>query len=222
MSFSLAMLKAMKAEGLDFEACIRVLESDEPVVDSAADKRRAWDRERKREAKRLSGGNSGGNPPDAPPHDIDILPPKKDLPQEAKASLPQGAKAKRVAIAWPCPAKVDPAHWQDFLANRKRKRCPQTQTALDGVLADIAAIADDEWPPGKLVKHAAAKGWASINDPRKPMNGPQNGLQRQPSLRGTRPDPALDLYRAAVAEEQRENSEADRGTRPALPSYGPI
>jgi hypothetical protein len=168
MSFNVATLEALQAEGLDLAACIRVLSTVEPKPDTAADKRRAWDRERKAEkrAEAKSGGMSGGNPPDVGSNDRDILTSREDLPQEPNGSLPQGAKRTKSAVRWSCPLGVQPGHWSDFLANRSRKRCAQTQTAYDAVLADIAKFADDEWPPGRLVEHAAAKGWASINDPR--------------------------------------------------------
>lgn len=56
--------------------------------------------------------------------------------------------------------------WADFLKNRKRKRQPNTPTAYKGFLDDIKRIADDEWPPGRLLRHAATKGWGGIYDPR--------------------------------------------------------
>jgi hypothetical protein len=76
MSFNVAMLEAMQEEGLDLDACIRILKAGGP--DTAAEKRRAWDRDRKREkreAERASGGKSAGNPPDGFPNDRDILTP---------------------------------------------------------------------------------------------------------------------------------------------------
>ena len=207
MSFNVAMLKAMRDEGLDLDACIRVCEASEKRTDPTNAARQAKHRQTKRNAVTVTR---------YPPYDNSSNPPE-ELPQEANASLPQGAKRKREAVAWPCPAGVKQNHWDDFLAARKRKRCVSTQTALDGVLTDIAEIADDEWPPGRLVEHAAAKGWASINDPRKPMNGQANGKQQQPDSRKT--NPTLDILRAANAEIARSEAGQDyRGTWPALPS----
>jgi hypothetical protein len=59
-----------------------------------------------------------------------------------------------------------PEHWRDFLANRKRKNLPNTPTAHKRLMADIARLTDEEWPPGRLIEHAAARGWAAIYDPR--------------------------------------------------------
>lgn len=166
MSFNAAMLRQMRDEGLDLDACIRVFEAGEQKADPTNAARQARYREKKRNGVTVTALS---------PNDNSILNPEEELPQEAKASLPQGAKTKRSVVPWPCPQGVDPRHWADLMANRKRKRCAQTQTALDGLLADIVQIADDEWPPGRLVQYAAAKGWASINDPRKPVHGNPNG-----------------------------------------------
>jgi hypothetical protein len=165
VSFNHAALQIMLDKGLSLADVVEIAAANEVRRDPTAAARMARMRERKRNGvTRNVTPNNGSN-------DKDILTSKEELPQEAKASLPQGAKIKRDAVSWPCPAGVNPGHWRDFLAARKRKRCVQSQTALDGVLADIDRIADDEWPPGRLVQHAAAKGWASINDPRKPLNG---------------------------------------------------
>lgn len=54
------------------------------------------------------------------------------------------------------------------------------------------------------------------------FEGSGNGTQHQPSLRGSRPDPALDLLRAARAAEAAERSDGQdhRGTRPPLQAIG--
>lgn len=122
------------------------------------------------------------------------------------------AIASCLKVAWPCPDGVEDAHWRDFMAARKRKRCVETQTALDGVMADLARIADDEWPLGRLVQHAAAKGWGSINDPREPRHGQSSG--NVTSLQRNRPNLTA-LLRASSGDP-----ESGFGTRPALPASG--
>jgi hypothetical protein len=214
VSFNVAMLKQMKAEGLDFDASIRVLEAGEKKADATNAARQARHR-----AKKAS--NTVTVTGVTPPNDKELLSPKeKVLPQEANASLPQGAKTKRDAVPWPCPTGVDPSHWRDFLAGRRRKRCVWTQTALDAVLSDLDTISDDEWPPGRLVQHAAAKGWASINDPRKPMNGQGNGQSGTAQRPIPRARPNLtDIIRATSGPS---DFEGGNGTRSALSasSYG--
>lgn len=82
---------------------------------------------------------------------------------------PEGSDArtrKARSAPWPCPEGVDPAHWSDLLANRKSKRLANTATAHAGLLRDLAKLSDDEWPPGRIVQHAAERGWGAIFDPR--------------------------------------------------------
>jgi hypothetical protein len=220
VSFTVAMLKQMREEGLSLDACIRVFEAAGP--DTAAEKRRAYDRQRKAEKRALSGGKSGGNPPDPSPNERDILTPtrkEKTEPKGSSKSLVEleklGAISSCLKAAFSCPEGVDPAHWRDFMKNRRTKRLTNSDTAYAGQLKALAEFSDDEWPPGRLVQFAAEKGWGSINDPRTPKYGqPASNIT---SLRGSRPDPALDLLRAARAAEDRENH---WGTGPPLPAIG--
>lgn len=111
----------------------------------------------------------------------------------------------RAPDAFPRPAWADPQHWSDFLANRRRRARPNTATAHKRLLDDIERLSSDEWPPGRLLEHAAAHGWAGIYDPKDDRhgrsshhrNGSDDGLA---SLRGSRPNPAVDMYLQADAE----------------------
>lgn len=89
-------------------------------------------------------------------------PPLKDT-SEAKASSEKTPRSK--SHPFPCPDGVDPQHWKDFLAARKRKGAVQTETAYLGVLRCLAEYATDEWPPGRLVQRSAEKGWGKIVNP---------------------------------------------------------
>jgi hypothetical protein len=72
---------------------------------------------------------------------------------------------------FPKPEGVDAGHWRDFLANRKRKRLPNTASAHAKLMRDIERFTDAEWPPGRILQHAAESGWAGIYDPRDKRNG---------------------------------------------------
>lgn len=74
-----------------------------------------------------------------------------------------------------CPPDVDPLHWRDFLANRKTKRLTNSETAYRAQLKALAELSDEQWTADRLVQHAAAKGWGSINDPRGDRNGKRTG-----------------------------------------------
>lgn len=77
---------------------------------------------------------------------------------------------------YPKPEWADPIVWSDFLKNRKKKNKPNTATAYKRFCDDIARLSSDEWPPGRLLAHAASEGWAGIYEPRESHNG-QSGNQ---------------------------------------------
>jgi hypothetical protein len=61
--------------------------------------------------------------------------------------------------------------WEDFLSNRKRKKLGNTETAWKAFNDDLQRVSIQTGiPPPKLIEHAAAKGWGSINDPRNQRN----------------------------------------------------
>lgn len=97
------------------------------------------------------------------------------ISSDAKASSVKPRAPRLVASStFPCPDGVDPTHWADLLANRKSKRLTNTATAYAGLLREISRLSDDEWPPGRIVQHAAERGWGAIFDPRE-RNGTRNG-----------------------------------------------
>lgn len=130
----------------------------------------------------------------------------KKLSSEAKASSPR---------PWALPVGVSLQIWTDFLGNRKRKRLGNTPTAWKAFNDDLTRVASQTGiPPPKLIEHAAAKGWGSINAPDEDQG---HGRQSQPSIRGPRPDPTLELVRAATAAQRQDRG--DHGeARLALPA----
>lgn len=95
---------------------------------------------------------------------------------------------------FPKPEWADPQPWQDFLANRQRKKLANTLSAYKRFLDDIYRLADDDWPPGRLLDHAAAHGWAGIYDPREKTNDRRNPTFGRNSERS--PDKRSGLARA--------------------------
>jgi hypothetical protein len=90
---------------------------------------------------------------------------------EEKEKAPLGAKKKEKSAndcvePFPRPDGVDERVWRDFLVNRRRKKLANTPTAHKRLLDDLRRLSDDAWPPGRLVEHAAGKGWGAIYDPR--------------------------------------------------------
>ncbi len=215
------VLDALLAHGATAEMIVAAVKADNAIAEQAVDERRAKDAERQRRHRlsrdvTVTNGDSVTSPsPQSPPLKVSPDPFKNTPPLTPQPTT-------KLVRAWACPIGVDPTHWADFRKNRRTKRLTDSETAYSGQLKALETLSDDEWPPGRLVQFAAEKGWGSINDPRTTMNGTANGQSGQRnSLRGTRPDPALDLYRSAVEAEHREKHEADSRARAALPSYGP-
>jgi hypothetical protein len=188
MSIIATALKHLIAAGVSGDDLVRAvaeMEAAAPApVDQAAEKRRAYDRERKRAAKAK---RSTGIPPETvesaenaePTPSLDKSPPDPQklipTPHTHGGSAPAREAAPKL---WACPEGVELPHWRDFLGNRRRKKLGTSETAYLGQLKLIGNFASDEWPPGRLVQHAAEKGWGTIVDPSE-YETPRNGQRTQ-------------------------------------------
>jgi hypothetical protein len=168
--------------------------------------------------------------PDAPPVDAPDAPPvahrtkdrTRNLTKARLPARPARATKPRKPDPFPRPEGVAAEVWRDFLKCRARKRLSNTPTAHKHLLAALARLACDEWPPGRLVEHAAAKGWGGIYDPRE-----GNGLAGHGRYSGSSAgvvDPLAEAARNARREAEqedraeRENQIFDFGPRLALPA----
>lgn len=181
-----ALIRDLAAAGASAEAIAIAVEAieraqaaaDAPRAAARARKQRQRDRERERDMSRDSHAEVTGQERDDPAPSPSPLP----FPQTPKLTPhplphPEGSDArtrKARATGWPCPEGVDPEHWSDLMANRKSKRLTNTATAQAGLLRDLAKFSDGEWPPGRIVQHAAERGWGAIFDPR-PKHETRNG-----------------------------------------------
>lgn len=104
------------------------------------------------------------------------LPLSPQTPQ-TPTPAPEQTPARVRADKFPCPVWCEKTVWNDLKANRRTKRLTNTETAHRQFVAAIESMADDDWPPGKLVEAIAAKGWGGPHDPRenrKPGNDNRN------------------------------------------------
>ncbi|MES2452510.1 MAG: hypothetical protein V4610_18315 [Pseudomonadota bacterium] len=157
--------------------------------------------------------NAGNASHDAVSAVTGAIPPSLDKsPQTPKINpnprVPVGAPARGAGPArrFPCPDGCDPNDWRDLLANRRTKRLAMTDAAYRKLIRDLAAQADDEWPPGRLLAHAAEKGWAQIFDPRDDPRGASRHGNRPPSRSTTTRNPGEPqnpLVRAVLRSEAR-------------------
>jgi hypothetical protein len=164
MSLSGAMIQALKDEGLDVDAIIRVaLATDRQTGVSNAERQKRY--RDKKKAERNSVTNNGvtvtrNAPPGSSPKDNTQTP---SLPP-AEVSEPVGSSPQ--PRPWALPVGVSLQVWSDFLGNRKRKRLGNTDTAWKGFCDDLNRVASQTGiPPPRLIEHAAKKGWGSINAP---------------------------------------------------------
>lgn len=160
-----ALMQQMSDAGAPMEAiliAVRAIEAKEMEIADrrakAADRKRS-ERLRKRMSRDGHATVEGRSQRHIPNEDTSNL----------SSSSPTGSEERpttaRAGCAFVKPEWADAGHWRDFMANRKRRRMTNSPTAYASFLADVARLADDEWPPGRLLELAAGKGWGSINRP---------------------------------------------------------
>jgi hypothetical protein len=216
------LLNRLAAAGTPMDLIMEVAETlaDAKAAERLLDRRREKDRLRKRahsvdSAETVESAESVEIPsPQSPP--LKSTPdPEKITPPLTPQPQPSAA---RKADPFPRPEWADPQVWLDLLANRRKKNLANTASAHRKLLADIERLVDDHWPPGRILEAAVSRGWGAIyagckdDDDRSQANRGSNGR-----MVGPRPDPTLELVRAAAAaqrEDRRDYGEA----RPALPA----
>jgi hypothetical protein len=128
----------------------------------------------------------------------------------------------------PPPAGVSDAQWSGFVAHRKAKREPMTLRAYELLCSKLREHSCDVWPPGRIIDTIIDRAWLSFERPwldriQEPRNG-QRQIADTRGRRGSRPDPSVDLYNAAVAAEEAErvadNREDSERTWLSLPPIG--
>lgn len=197
MSIIATAVRHLMAAGVTGEALVAAIADMEanqaPAVDPVAEKRRAYDRERKRN--KVSGGipvesaeSAEFTPSLSPPNEIYLTPP---IP------TPVNILPTRKGIDFPMLDCTDADTWRDFLKNRKAKNLPCTATAHKKLRENLARWSQETgWPPGKVFAECVAKGWGAIYDPRDKENG-NNRSNQNNSGRNGRP---VDGFAAALRQ----------------------
>lgn len=211
MSVIATALKHLIAAGMSGDDLVRAVAEMEAASvacspDPVAEKRRAYDRQRKRDAK-VSGGipvestDSAENPSPFDKETLSPTPPIKEINIPTRVMGDAPARKGN----FPVPEGCDPDDWRDLQANRKAKRLPMTPGAYRKILKDLADQSDAEWPPGRVLRHAAESGWAAIYDPRSSQGTRKNGNRpaNDPVDEFVNP-----MVRAAIRREARSQ---DRG-----------
>lgn len=177
-------LKHMLAAGMPHDAIVAAIAEMEasaaPAVDPVAERRREYDRKRKREVRasaRVS-AVSGGRPVDTadnadaaplplPPKDLISNPPtpapENNTPRAMADAHVAAWQAWRVKNPYPRPHWAEPGLWADFMAVRKRKGATNTKTAHDKLIRDVTEMsARTRWPPGRVLRACVEQGWKGI------------------------------------------------------------
>ena len=191
MSLTPAVLDAMVKAGCTAEQIVAAVKASMGEVEARTEEKRTRDRERKRrqrtrerEGHEVSRGQSVtaadiDAPPSPPPPSLSPTPPNLTPTPTPPEHTPRARKAD----PFPCPEWCDEQVWRDLKANRRTKRLANTNTAHQRFIDTIEAMADDHWPPGKLVEAIAARGWGGPIDPRtdrKPSGaGPSPGSKQR-------------------------------------------
>ncbi|CAB5238315.1 hypothetical protein UFOVP164_19 [uncultured Caudovirales phage] len=86
--------------------------------------------------KRAEGGKLGGNPNLKVNHEVISEVKQKPTPSSSSSSSSSSTKKKESATSVACPLDVSPRIWEDWLALRKKKSAPVTQTVIEGAKAE--------------------------------------------------------------------------------------
>ena len=157
-------------------------------------KRIATEREAKRKAKTTEGERTVHEPSptvnEAPPNHKPIT--NNQEPQEKNT----GASAKRAKPAVSQPEGVSETVWLDFVAMRKAKRAPLTQTALDGIAREAAKAG---LTLEKALAECCSRGWQGFKAdwmaPKLVGHGVQVDIARMTTPGPVGPDPTLEKLR---------------------------
>lgn len=197
-----AILRALQAAGCTTDQIIAAVEADCALDAERKEKKRAGNRERQRrfrEARNAGNALQGVTERDSalppPPPDKSPPDPQKLTPTPA----PTGSSSRaRKADLFPCPEGVDPKAWDGLIANRKAKRAALSEGAHNQILVKLHRWAEDGWPPGPIVAHAAEMGWTTVF-PTDEMKAPRNGRPRRPMERDQPDDGLGPTARSAIA-----------------------
>lgn len=133
--------------------------------------------------------------------------------REEGKEVSSGSKEPSPRAKFPAPDGVSDEQWVAFRQQRKKPINERSYTLLGNKLRDLAEAG---YPPGEMIDLAIERGWETVFEPKDQRNGQSSS--NITSLRGHRPDPALDLVRAASAAEDRENRWGAGSSVPAIGS----
>ena len=118
-------------------------------IDNGAIFSRRMIRDEELRQKRAEGGKLGGNPNLKVNHEV------KQKPTPSSSSTSSTSKKKDSATSVACPPDVSQQIWDDWVALRKSKKAPITQTVLNGAIAEAKILG---WPLEKFLAEWCSRG----------------------------------------------------------------
>ena len=228
MSLPSAVIDALIASGCTVEQLGAAMKAANEASEARREAKRANNAERQARYRARHADVTQGNAlRDVTNGDSVTQPPLSRPPNENISNPPTHTPPDNTSGArgddFPCPESVDPTDWLALKANRKAKRAPLTTGAHRQIVKKLDGWARDGWPPGPIVAAAAERGWTTVFETDE-MKAGQNGRSQTThgfaGIRGSRPNPALDMVLVAEREMQaeRESQGSDWPIRAALPS----
>lgn len=188
MNLSPAQMQFLADRGLSLQDVIEFASMGE--VRSSGAERQARYRARQK-AENEDGGVTSDVTRDATQGDeAPLSRPPNDINSNPPTHTPEHKPRARKADDFPCPDWCEPDVWRDLKRNRKTKKLTNTPTAHKNFVAAVEAMADDHWPPGKVVEDIVARGWGGAHDPRENRK-PGNDNRTKPSGTATAAQRAL-------------------------------
>lgn len=177
---------------------LAVMVGNTPVADAAAEKRRAYDRERKRLAKENnSTGNSteaGGIPVEYPLNKETPPTPPKEINPPSGDKSPSGKPRARKADDFELPERIPAEPWEQFVAMRKRIGKPMTAHAMTLAVNKLDELADAGWPPGDVLNNSTLNSYQGLFPPKDHRNGQRNHGSNRSDDRAEYRDPVLGSF----------------------------
>lgn len=132
-------------------------------------------------------------------------------------------RARKVASDFPIPDWLPAGPWAAFLEMRKQKAAWPTASAVELLVQKLDRWRAQGHDPGEVLNASVENNWTGIFEPKASHNGRLPHTNDHAGIRGSRPDPAFDMFlqaqRDLQAEAQREDQGSDFSAWPALPPH---
>jgi hypothetical protein len=140
--------------------------------------------------KRAEGGKLGGNPNLKVNHKVIQEDKQKSTPSSSSTSSPSKKKDSATSVA--CPPDVSQQIWDDWVALRKSKKAPITQTVFDGALAEANKLG---WTLERFLAEWCTRGSQGLKAEWIAKQNPADRV-RLTVAPSNEPDPALEKIKA--------------------------